>query len=110
MCLDVAYIYSLSKIRIRYDCWVKKMQSKSYLTYDLASLMGNTILNVPSRFFESLSTLNEEQIIRFYRVKFALQNYICHISSEYSHFEILLSPFSLTFSRISIRKNYAIIL
>ena len=53
MCLNLAYLYSFTKIRIRYDCRVKKVQIESYLIYDLLSFMRNTIHNVLSRFLQA---------------------------------------------------------
>ena len=58
---SVAYLYSFSKIRIRYDCWIKRIQIKSYLIYDFLSLIRNAFPNVPSRFLQTfrLQTRNE---------------------------------------------------
>ena len=50
---SVAYLYPFTKIRIRYDCRVKKVQIESYLIYDLLSFMRNTIHNVLSRFLQA---------------------------------------------------------
>ncbi len=56
------------------------------------------IYDVPSKF---IHTLSEKATIEFRKANFPLQNLLCHISLQYSHFEIG----ELTFSDIFVRKN-----
>ena len=56
--------------------------------------MVNILYNISLRFIQYFSIVFEKPSIEFYREKFSLQNLLCHILREYSHFEMRDSTFS----------------
>jgi hypothetical protein len=82
-------------------CDIMSFVQRTKAVQPVFQIKSNNVTIFPfsySMFDGNLVTLSEKPIMQFCRAKFLLQNSLCHIGSQYKHFEICPSTFSSWFT------------